>query len=119
MALEKLPEFETTMKTTGGQVKPVVLILVDGRLDENLRYAKALGVAIGHFRRYNLDAIFFTCHAPGQSAYNAIERRMAPLSHDIAGLILPHDHYGSHLDSRGKSPFLRKKFLKSRSSDPC
>jgi hypothetical protein len=35
MALEKLPEFETAMKTTGGQVKPVVLILVDGGPDEN------------------------------------------------------------------------------------
>lgn len=24
---------------------------------------------------------------------------MAPLSHELAGLILLHDHYGSHLDS--------------------
>jgi hypothetical protein len=28
---------------------------------------------------------------------------MAPLSHDLAGLILPHDHYGSHLDSTGRT----------------
>ncbi len=106
MALEKLPEFETAMKKTGGQVKPVVLILVDGGPDENLRYAKTLGAAIGHFRHYDLDAIFFACHAPGQSTYNAVERRMAPLSYDIAGLILPHDPYGSHLDSRGKTRHL-------------
>jgi hypothetical protein len=26
---------------------------------------------------------------------------MAPLSHDLAGLILPHDHYGSHLSDSG------------------
>ena len=38
---------------------------------------------------------------PGQSAYNIVEHRMAPLSHDMAGLILPHDFYGSHLSDSG------------------
>lgn len=28
---------------------------------------------------------------------------MAPLSRDLAGLILPHDYYGSHLDNQGKT----------------
>jgi hypothetical protein len=28
---------------------------------------------------------------------------MAPLSRELAGLILSHDHYGSHLDSQGKT----------------
>lgn len=39
--------------------------------------------------------------SPGQSAYNIVERRMAPLSHDLAGLILPHDFFGSHLNESG------------------
>ena len=26
---------------------------------------------------------------------------MAPLSHDMAGLILPHDYYGTHLNESG------------------
>jgi hypothetical protein len=26
---------------------------------------------------------------------------MAPLSHDLAGLTLPHDHFGSHLSDSG------------------
>jgi hypothetical protein len=26
---------------------------------------------------------------------------MAPLSHDLAGMILPHDHFGSHLSDSG------------------
>ena len=26
---------------------------------------------------------------------------MAPLSHDLAGLVLPHDHFGSHLNDSG------------------
>ncbi|CAH2021635.1 unnamed protein product [Acanthoscelides obtectus] len=42
-----------------------------------------------------------TTNAPGRSAYNRIERRMAPLSRELANLILPHDHFGSHLDERG------------------
>jgi hypothetical protein len=28
---------------------------------------------------------------------------MAPLSHDLAGLILPHDHFGSHLNDSGST----------------
>jgi hypothetical protein len=28
---------------------------------------------------------------------------MAPLSHDLAGIILPFDHFGSHLNSRGET----------------
>ena len=42
-------------------------------------------------------------NAPGRSAFNRVERRMAPLSRELAGLILSHDHYGSHLDSQGKT----------------
>jgi len=42
--------------------------------------------------------VFFS---PGQSAYNIVERRMAPLSHDLAGIILPHDYFGSHLSESG------------------
>ncbi len=44
------------------------------------------------------SSLFFS---PGQSAYNIVERRMAPLSHDLAGIILPHDHFGSHLSESG------------------
>ena len=28
---------------------------------------------------------------------------MTPLSHDLASLMLPHDHYGNHLDSSEKT----------------
>ncbi|CAF4134016.1 unnamed protein product, partial [Rotaria sordida] len=46
-------------------------------------------------------ALFILTHAPSQTAYNIVERRMAPLSHDLAGLNLPHDHFGSHLNESG------------------
>eukprot|EP01083_Nonionella_stella_P022441 62054_1 len=38
--------------------------------------------------------------APGVSRYNRIERRMAPLSKELVGLVLKHDQCGSHLDNQ-------------------
>ncbi|UJR25996.1 hypothetical protein I4U23_007343 [Adineta vaga] len=96
-----LKEFEKTARDYTGQVKPIVIITVDGGPDENPRFPKTLVAAIRKFRKYNLDTLFVLTHAPGQSAYNVVERRMAPLSHDLAGLILPHDHFGTHLNDSG------------------
>lgn len=56
---------------------------------------------IHHFVKFDLDALFVACNAPGRSAYNRVERRMAPLSRSLVGVILPHDRYGTHLDSQG------------------
>ena len=41
--------------------------------------------------------------ASGMSAYNYVERRMAPLSKALAGILLPHDSFGSHLDSQNRT----------------
>lgn len=59
--------------------------------------------AIHHFVRNNLDAIFLVSNAPARSAFNRVERRMVPLSKELSGIILPHDEFGSHLDSSGKT----------------
>ncbi len=99
--LVELKEFEKAARDYTGQIKPIVIITVDGGPDENPRFPKTLMAAIRKFRKYNLDALFVLTHAPGQSAYNVVERRMAPLSHDLAGLILPHDHFGTHLNDSG------------------
>ena len=101
--LVSLDIFKNVACTNGGLVKPIVIITVDGGPDENPRYPKTLNAAYKLFTKHNLDAFFIACHAPGHSAYNAVERRMAPLSHDLSGLILPHDHFGSHLDANGKT----------------
>jgi hypothetical protein len=87
-------------ETSSEDIEPVVILLVECGLDKNPRYPKTLRSAIGHFKRHNLDAIFIARYAPGQSALNASERRVAPLSHDVSGLILPYDSLGSHLDSK-------------------
>lgn len=86
-----------------GHVKPIVLAFVDGGPDENPRYPKVQQVAIEHFKKYNLDAYIVMTLASGMSAYNYVERRMAPLSKALAGVLLPHDIYGNHLDSEGKT----------------
>ncbi|GFO38799.1 hypothetical protein PoB_006530400 [Plakobranchus ocellatus] len=39
----------------------------------------------------------------GNSAFHPVERRVAPLSRDLAGVVLSHEHFGSHLDSSGKT----------------
>ena len=52
-------------------------------------------VAIHHFLRYDFDALFIATNVPGRSAFNRVERKMAPLSKELTELILPHDHYGN------------------------
>lgn len=98
--LEK-QEFDIVTKTPHGHIKPVMMLTVDGGPDENPRYAKVINVAIHHFKQHDFDAFFLATNAPGRSAFNRVERRMAPLSRELAGLILPHEHYGSHLDANG------------------
>ena len=50
-----------------------------------------------------MDALILVTNAAGLSAFNPVERRMAPLSHDLSGLVLKHDTFGSHLDKNGKT----------------
>ena len=80
----QLPEFEKAA-LTDGILKPVVIISVDGGPDENPRYPKTIQAATILFKKYNLDALFMVTNAPGRSAFNEVERRMAPLSHELSG----------------------------------
>ncbi|CAG7734862.1 unnamed protein product [Allacma fusca] len=109
MELETFEDFTSNRVCTERSVptqrskKPIVIMMVDGGPDENPRFPKTLGAAISHFKAYDLDAIFIGTNAPHQSAYNPVERRMAPLSHDLSGIILPQEFYGTHLDSQGRT----------------
>ena len=58
--------------------------------------------AIEQFIQNNLDAIFVATNAPARSAFNRVEKSMAPLSKELAGLILPYGSFGSRLDSQGR-----------------
>ena len=92
----QLPEFDTITKYGPDKaVKPVIVITVDGGPDE------VIETAVHNFMQKNLDAYFIATNAPGRSAFNCVERRMASLSKELSGLILPHDKYGSHLNDQG------------------
>ena len=40
---------------------------------------------------------------PSRSAFNRIERRMVKFSQELSGIVLPHDKFGSHLNSKGET----------------
>lgn len=101
--LTTLDIFGEIMRADNGGLKPVMMISSDGGPDENPRYPKVIAHSINHFIKYDLDAIFLFTNAPGRSAFNRVERRMAPLSRELSGVILPHDTYGSHLDGSGRT----------------
>ncbi|XP_065652709.1 uncharacterized protein LOC136079986 [Hydra vulgaris] len=67
------------------------------------RFPKTLATAVDLFRLLDLDALLHGVNAAGLSAFNPVELKMAPLSHDLAGIILPHYYFGNHLGSSGKT----------------
>lgn len=101
--LYSLPAFDSCLKAANGKPKPVLIVSTDGGPDENPRFQKTIEIAVHHFLRLELDALFICTNAPGRSAYNPVERRMAPLSKELSGVVLPHDHYGTHLDAQGRT----------------
>ncbi|CAG4934597.1 unnamed protein product [Colias eurytheme] len=101
--LTEISAFENFMKTREGFVKPVFIFTCDGGPDENPRYERVIISAIQHFKDFDLDAVYIATNAPGRSAFNRVERRMAPLSRELTGVVLKHDNFGSHLDSSNKT----------------
>ena len=97
-----LEEFQSVVKNDG-EIKPVAMIFSDGGPDENPCFPKTLDVAVQHFKKHNFDALLISMHAPSLSAYNQVERRMAPLSKALTGLLLPHNTFGNHLDSQRRT----------------
>lgn len=99
----QLSEFKTISRTSDGLIRPILIVVSDGGPDENPRFEKVQSFAIETFLKYDLDTVILVTNAPGRSAYNRVERRMAPLSRMLAGIVLPHNSYGSHLDDSGKT----------------
>jgi len=96
-------DLEELFETGAIKTKPILVMETDGATDEAPRYPKPLKCAIRLFKKLQLDALVHCVNAAGLSAFNPAERRMAPLSHDLTGIILPHDHFGNHLDSNLKT----------------
>ncbi|GES87572.1 hypothetical protein GLOIN_2v1766467 [Rhizophagus clarus] len=89
--------FQESFLDSSNMHRPIVVLLVDGGPDENPRHLKNIKQYCKYFRDADLDYMTIRTHAPGQSAYNPVERSMASLSRKLAGITLPHDKYGSHL----------------------
>ena len=99
--IRSLPEFAESFNFDETE-KKVMIVTVDGGPDENPRYQKTIASAIEYFEEYQLDALFLATNAPGRSVFNRTERRIAPLSREISGFILPNETFGSQLDGNGK-----------------
>ncbi len=98
----KLKEFEKTARNHIGEVKPIIIMNVDTiNPTDYTRFPKTLYLSIKKFKTYNLDAFILITQAPGQTAFNVGERRLALLSQDLSGLVLPHNYFGTHLNISG------------------
>ena len=111
----ELEELKHSVKNKNGDIKPILCIAVDGGPDESPSNHKSLIAWCNRFKKEDIDAIFVFSNAPGFSAYNKVERRMAPLSKDTSGIILPFDTFGIHLNSSNKTidPILEEKNFKA------
>ncbi|GBC26323.2 hypothetical protein GLOIN_2v1870260 [Rhizophagus irregularis DAOM 181602=DAOM 197198] len=96
----KNENFSNTLKKED-KVRPIWVLLVDGGPDENPKHMKNIIQYAHLFRSLDLDYLTVRTHAPGQSAYNPVERSMASLSEKLAGITLPIEEFGSHLNSQG------------------
>ena len=109
--IRSLDIFDDSFNNDAGESKPVMIVTVNGGPDENPRYTKTIECAIDYFNTQGLDAFFLTTKAPGRSAFNRVEHQMVKFSQELSGVILPHDKFGSHLNSKGETidPELEKK----------
>ena len=53
------------------------------------------------FKKFDLDYLSVRTYVSEQSKYNPVERDMATLSGKLAGITLPIDHFGKHLNLQG------------------
>ena len=94
--------FDGSLKNNG-EAKPVMIVTVDGGPDKNPGYTKTIECAIDYFLSQNLAAFFLATNAPGRSAFNWVERRMVKVSKELSGVVLPHDKFGLHLNTKGET----------------
>ena len=99
----QLKKIQDAALTPNKDVKPLVFVSVNGGPDEAPKNQQALAVWARQFENNVLDAVFVFTHAPGTSAYNPVEKRMASLSKGTAGIIQPFDTFGNHLDASNKT----------------
>ena len=68
--------FGDSLSNDTGETKPVMIVTVDGSLDENSRYKKTIECTINYFTTQDLDGLFLVTNALGRSVFNRIERQI-------------------------------------------
>ena len=92
-------EWKSTTVDAEGNTRPVLIMRPDGGPDQNPRHEKNQNAYGKLFKDLNLDALIIALYPEGFSAFNPVERRMAPLSWELIGVIFEHEHFGRHLNS--------------------
>ena len=101
--IRSLDIFNESFNNDARESKRVMIVTVDGGPDKNPRYTKTIECVINCFITQSLDAFFLATNAPGRNAFNRVEQRMVKFSQEMSGLVLPHDKFGSHLNSKGET----------------
>ncbi|CAG8812495.1 5809_t:CDS:1 [Cetraspora pellucida] len=96
-----MKEYEEVFKINN-TVKPVWVLFTDGGPDENPRFINNIYQYCCLFKKLDLDYLTIRTNAPGQSAFNPVERAMASLSKKLGEISFSIDTFGNHLDSQGK-----------------
>lgn len=92
-----------TLRIDESTVRPCWFIRCDGGADNNIRHVKVIRSYVELFKKYDLDFLIVTMPPAGNSAFNPVERRMAPLSRLLVGVLFHHLHFGNHLNRRGET----------------
>ena len=93
-------EWRKLVVSSDGKTRPVVILRPDGGPDQNPRHQKNQDALGNLFISQDLDCLIVALYPEGFSAFNPVERRMAPLSRELCGVIFDQQHYGCHLNSK-------------------
>ena len=96
-----LDSFGPFLKQENGDLIPIWVFTRDGH--GGPRFPRTRQALIKFFKENDIDFVVTVCNAAWLSAYHFVERRMASLSKQLAGIVLPHDSFGTHLDGDGKT----------------
>ena len=95
--------FDDSFNNDISELKPIMIVIIDGGVDENARYAKTIKCAINYFTTQESGGFFLATNVPCRSAFNGIESLMAKFSQKLSGTVLSHNKFESHLNSKGET----------------
>ena len=75
-----------------------MIFIVNGDSEDSPNYSKRISCAIDYFCTFDLDALYIARNAPGRRINDALQKRVIPLSKDLAKVILPYEQFGLHYD---------------------